>query len=99
MPEFSRSEIQKFKIYRADGRPLKLSENVTISRGVQDTDNIRSFETYNEDAPYFYLNVSNLYEIHSIFKIFHVNLLIIIGNHALHDDLTANICDGIFHRL
>ena len=40
--------------------PLKLSENVTISRGVQDTDNIRSFETFNEDAPYFYLNVSDI---------------------------------------
>jgi hypothetical protein len=40
--------------------PLKLSENVTISRGVQDTDNIRYFETFNEDAPYFYLNVSDI---------------------------------------
>ena len=40
--------------------PLKLSENVTISRGVQDTDNIRSFETFNDDALYFYLNVSDI---------------------------------------
>lgn len=40
--------------------PLILSENVTISRGVQDTDNIRYFETFNEDAPYFYLNVSDI---------------------------------------
>ena len=31
MPEYSRSEIQKFKIYRADGRPLKLSEKTKLN--------------------------------------------------------------------
>ncbi len=30
MPEFSRSEIQKFKITRADNRPLKLSEKTKL---------------------------------------------------------------------
>lgn len=40
---------------------IKLSDNACISRGIQDTEGIRQFETQNE-APYRYLSVSDIQE-------------------------------------
>ena len=41
---------------------ITLGENATISRGVQDIENIRAFETKNPAAPFYYLSVSDIQE-------------------------------------
>ena len=41
---------------------ITLGKNATISRGVQDIENIRSFETEDPSAPFYYLSVSDIQE-------------------------------------
>jgi len=61
MPEFSRSEIQKFNIYRADGLPLKLSDKTKL-------DEEFIVEVVEKKSDIAYDNVSNDFDLDILFE-------------------------------
>lgn len=51
--------------YKPESKPqefITLGENATISRGVQDIESIRGFQTENPAAPFYFLSVSDIQE-------------------------------------